>query len=526
MQASGTKTLRLHPRQGVAYRTRATEVLYGGSAGGGKSHLMRVAALSWCFAVPGLQVYIFRRLSDDLWKNHMQGPASFPVLLAEWLQAGFVKINSGKNFIAFGNGPAGGFDGGSKIFLCHCQYERDVFKYQGAEIHVLLMDELTHFTESQYRFLRGRVRLAGLQIPERWQGFFPRILCGSNPGGVGHGWVKHTFEPSRPESRKAREMLKSEGSLVRQFIPARLEDNPSLMESDPGYEARLEGLGSPELVKAMRFGDWEVFVGQAFPEFSVRTHVIPPCMPPENAQVHTTFDWGFGKPFSWGWWFVDNDGRVIRFAEWYGWNGQPDQGLRLIDSEIAREIIRRERDMNLQERMIIRLAGHDCFARRPDFQGGGQGKSTAEIFAEHGLFLTKGDSTRHLKIRAFRERIRSTGDGTNSRPMLLVGSNCTEFIRTIPALVTDPANPEDIDSKGEDHVWDEACHIVMARPMAARQSGPAAVNAYARRIDRLESGLSCEGDRFEREMTRAFGREPSPWARAEMGEVLDDSSPC
>ena len=77
--------------------------------------------------------------------------------------------------------------------LCHCQYEDDVQSYQGAEIHVLMIDELTHFTEYQYRFLRGRVRCIGLQIPDTYKGRLPRIEAGSNPGSVGHAWVKKSF---------------------------------------------------------------------------------------------------------------------------------------------------------------------------------------------------------------------------------------------------------------------------------------------------------------------------------------------
>jgi hypothetical protein len=84
----------------------------------------------------------------------MEGAGSFPVLLAAWVGIGKVKINLSANEIRFWNG--------SKIHLCHCQNDSDVTKYQGAEIHVLLMDELTHFSETVYRFLRGRCRIGGL----------------------------------------------------------------------------------------------------------------------------------------------------------------------------------------------------------------------------------------------------------------------------------------------------------------------------------------------------------------------------
>ncbi|MDV6320739.1 terminase family protein, partial [Chromohalobacter sp. HP20-39] len=163
---------------------------------------------------------------------------------------------------------------GSKIHLCHCQYEKDVIKYQGAQIHVLLIDELTHFTEKIYRYLRGRCRLGGLKVPERYRGLFPRIICGSNPGGVGHNWVKAAFIDIAPP-KAITQMPPKEGGKRRQYIPAKLADNPSMAESDPDYSSTLEGLGSPELVRAMRDGDWDIVAGGMFDDLWSRpVHVL------------------------------------------------------------------------------------------------------------------------------------------------------------------------------------------------------------------------------------------------------------
>src|SRR5271167_3390203 len=118
---------------------------------GGKSHFLRIAAIAYCAEIPNLQCYLFRRLATDLEKNHMSGATGFPALLADWVDASHVKINYSKLHITFWNG--------SVIKLAYVQYEKDVTKFQGAEIGLLLCDELTHFTDSIYRFLRGRLRL-------------------------------------------------------------------------------------------------------------------------------------------------------------------------------------------------------------------------------------------------------------------------------------------------------------------------------------------------------------------------------
>ena len=435
---------RPQPLQARLHACPANEILFGGAAGPGKSHALRFEALIACLRVPGLRAYLFRRTMAELERNHiLPALAQFPRQLGTFRAA--------KQRFEFVNG--------SMLLFCSCQRENDVFRYQGVEIHLLCLDELTSFTELQYDYLRGRLRCA-LDVPPALRHKIPGIVCASNPGGVGHGFAKARFVDFAPPG-VCRRAPAAEGGMLRCHIPGRLSDNAILMARDPGYAARLDALPEPYRT-AYRDGDWDVFMGQAF-AFQRRLHVIPPRPVPGDAPLFMTFDWGYGAPFSVGWWWVDADGRLYRLGEWYGASGAANQGLRLTDPQIAAGILEREQALGLSGRRITRLCGPDCFAKKPDYRGGGQGPSTAETFAGAGVFLSPGDPSRKQKIRQFHERLRPRDDGP---PMLQVYDACRDFIRTIPLLTADRRNVEDIDTTGEDHIYDEACHVCMARPLA------------------------------------------------------------
>lgn len=465
--------IHLHARQFQAFTSTANEILYGGAAGGGKSHLMRCAAIIWCAEIKGLQIYLFRREHNDLVKNHMEGPKGFRNLLAAWEQAGLVKIVEDE--IRFWNG--------SKIYLCHCQHEKHRFKYHGAEIHVLLMDELTHFTEVIYRYLRNRVRMVGIELPERLKGLFPRILCSSNPGNIGHGWVKASFVDNA-DDLAIRQMGKSEGGMRRQFIRAKLEDNPSMMEDDPTYEDRLEGLGSEALVSAMRWGDWNVIEGAFFDNFDAKRHVIRPVTLPSDWMRFRAGDWGSAKPFSFGWYAVASDdwrhpdgtvvprGALVKYREWYGIKENPDgtfvadKGVKLTAEKVADGIIEREQD----DRLTYGVLDPAAFS-----EDGGPSIAERMITRKHptlagSVAFHAADNKRVATQGALGgwDQLRSRLDGDeDGRPMLLFFSTCRHTIRTLPALQHDENRPEDVMTDSEDHAGDETRYACMSRPWVA-----------------------------------------------------------
>lgn len=442
--------LKLHAKQTLAYFSKATEILYGGAAGGGKSHLMRVAMIIWCATVAGLQVYLFRRVSKDLLSNHMEGPKGFRNLLAPWVRHGFVRIVESE--IRFWNG--------SKIFLCHCQHEKNMYDYDGVEIHVLLIDELTHFTEKIYRFLRGRVRAVGLpELPEELKGCFPRILCGTNPGNIGHLWVKKSFIDNCIPL-EIRKMDNIEGGMTRQFIPAFLEDNPSMTEDDPSYEAKLQGLGSEALVRAKRYGDWNIVEGAYFDCWSPK-NIIQPFRIPIHWMRFRSFDWGSAKPFSVGWYAVSDgyqtkegpyipSGALVKYKEWYGCvPGKDDTGLKLTVEQVAVGIKERDNKDEIQ----YSVADPATFAEDG-------GPSMSNRFTGEDIYFARADNKRIPGWDQMRGRLQ----GDDQQPMLYFFSTCYDSIRTIPALQHDPNIPEDLDTKMEDHSADETRYACMSRP--------------------------------------------------------------
>lgn len=508
------------PKQQLLHQCPANEILFGGSAGPGKSYSIRHEALTWGLRVPGLQIYLFRRTYPELEKNHI-----LPIL-NEWGER-YGKYNQQqRRYNMFS---------GSCIHMCHAQYDKDVMMYHGAEIHLLVIDELSTFSEWQYVYLRNRVRCT-LRIKSRYKHRIPGIICASNPGGPGHEFAKRLFvdycrikydeaykrdglleygpiyiHPSKREGSDiyygVRRAAAKDGGMLRAYIPALLEDNAILMERDPGYRNRVEAMPEP-FRSAYLEGDWEMFVGQAF-GFNRKHHVCAPFPIPQYAPLYFTFDWGFAKPYSCGWWFTDNDGRIYRFGELYGWNGTPDTGLRHTDSEIVERVIAKEIDLGLRSESgqwqmghIVRLCDPTCFNKKPNYLGGGQGTPTSEVFSKAGLIMQPGDPSRVLKIRQFHERLRVPKD--DSAPMMMIFDTCEHFIRTIPLMQIDIKKPEDIDTTLEDHIYDEAAHICMARPLS-RTVPRKPLNEVDKRILQLQQPIEDEFERYYTERQKEYG---------------------
>lgn len=422
-------------------------VFLGGNRGGGKSEAIIGSqvqgAMKWGTAWNGL---VLRRKFKDFAEIRRR----FDELIRQGLPAERIGGDQQTNHIKFANG--------AKITLAAIMRLEMADSYQGHQFTMISIDEAPTIS-----FIAGLVeKMKGcLRSPH---GVPCRMLLTGNPGGPGSAQIKAMFI----EKGNGNVHFDDSGTSY-VFIQSKLQDNKILCENDPTYVNRLMSIKDKALREAWLEGNWDVAIGAAFDFFPER-HVIDPIPVPEYAPLISTFDWGFGAPFSWQWFWVDSEGRLYLFHEWYGWDGiTPNKGLRLSDSEIAEGIIEREKKLGIWGKDIRRLAGPDCFQKKPNYLGGGQGESTAEIFARHGLILSPGDPSRALKMRQVRERLRLV---EGERPMLQVYSSCKQFLRTFPALCLSETNIEELEDGQEEHHYDSLCHAVMSRPLPLEVPAP------------------------------------------------------
>lgn len=445
------------PKQRLLHETEARLVLYGGAAGGGKSTSLRWDIIGWCLQVPGLDAYLFRRTLPELEANHIRKiKTELPATLGSY--------NETRKRYEFFNG--------SGINFCYCEKEDDVARYQGAEIHLLGVDEAAHLTDYQLNYLISRVRLGDFaaRVPEKYRALLPRAVFTSNPGGPGHLFLKQKFIDAGPAGVMFTDPELEWPSI---FIPARMGDNQYL---DRGYEKQFSGL-PPELAKALREGDWDAVVGKALHSLSRETHMLRPFVPPRHWTRFMAMDWGTARPFSVGWYCVSEgavlaakdgwperylpDGAVIRYAEWYGWNGKANQGCRLESPAVAKGILQREterKDPPMMYRVIDSAAGN-----RHD------GPSVIERMeqTDERLRFRKSEKDRKAGYREFLDRLALTDSG---EPMFFCTSDCTHFWRTVPTLVLDDTDPEKgPDTQQEDHVYDEVDYGFLSRPFVTTE---------------------------------------------------------
>ena len=433
------------------------ELLYGGAAGGGKTDALLMEALRQV-DVRNYRAILFRDTTKQLEGMISRSMELYPRIFPK------AKYNA--------NEMRWKFQSGAKIFFGYMQYEQDKYNYQGKAYDFIGFDEVTHFTYSQYTYMISRNRPMG-------PGTRVYIRATANPDGKGMQWVKDRFiTPAPPKTPiiSDYEVEKPDGEKIkirrkRIFIPSNVFDNQALLKNDPAYLANLAAL--PEAQRnAYLYGNWDSFKGQVFREWKNDpahyedrkwTHVIKPFRIPKHWKVYRGYDFGYSRPFSVGWYAVDERGKIYRIKEYYGCTGEPNTGLMLDPAEQARGIREaEENDPFLREKRkeIIGIADPAIFDES-------RGESIAAMQSRHPLYIywSPGDHTRIPGKMQYHYRFAFDEEGDC---MFQVFSTCTNFIRTIPNLIYSESHPEDIDTDLEDHIYDECRYVLMENPITPR----------------------------------------------------------
>ena len=426
------------------------EVLYGGAAGGGKSYALLVDPLR--YADNGnFRGLLLRRTLGELAELIDQSKKLYPKAFPS------AYFRESKNLWVF---PSG-----STLLMSYVDKDQDVTRYQGQAFSWIGVDELGHYpTPYVWDYLRSRLRTTDQSIETY-------MRASANPGGVGGWWIKKMFidrnEPNRPfpaadidsgepllyppNHKKAGEPL-----FYRKFIPARLTDNPYLMASGE-YEAMLLSLPEVERRRLLD-GDWDVAEGAAFSEFNRYRHVCDPFEIPSGWPRFRAADYGFSSPSCVLWGAVDHDGNIWIYREVYE--------KRLTADDLADTVYEAEA---FDPPMYASILDKSCWNRIAG------APSVAQTMIERGVRWLPSNSDRIAGKLQIHKRLQLNRETEEAK--LRIFSNCTNLIRTLPALPLSRTNSEDVDTKAEDHAYDALRYMCMAQ-----QINNVNYNSWAHRV--------------------------------------------
>lgn len=419
----GEARFNLFPKQTQFINSDIEDILFGGAAGPGKSAALMAFAAIRRLRFPGSMGITFRRTFRELEGSLIiESQKIYPRLGA--------KYNENKKQWKFPNGSIQMFG--------YCEADGDVYHHQTNQYHDICFDELTHFTEFQFTYLTSRCR-------STMPGCKPLIRSASNPGNVGHHWVYMRY--IKPYERSP-QWTHPETKKTMAFIPARIDDNPALMESDPGYMDRLKELPDKKYL-ALAEGRWDVFEGAYFTEWKgkVGYNILPYVRVPDSyTRKFLSLDWGFADPACVLWFEITPMGRVFIYRELYE--------TKLSPKELAKKIL----EMSPEgERYDYLVASPEIWGKKVETENGGEPiQELIQSVLGDRIVMQKANNARVPGWLKMREYFMPAPDGL---PWMQVSPVCYNLIRTIPTLVHEDKNgrsSEDVDSKCEDHA-PESC---------------------------------------------------------------------
>jgi len=423
-------------RQAVFHRMVADEKLYGGAAGGGKTAAIVAEGGTLALEYPGIPVNLFRRTIPELKATIIP---EINKQYGAYIRAGHMTWHGQDRKYILSNG--------SSLVLNYLDNDNDIYRYQGSEMPIICVDELTQFPQAWIEYLLTRNRTSNPDWPVMF-------LAGTNPGGIGHGWVKSRFIDPVPAETVNTVNLDEGMTRTRVFIPAKVDDHP-IEKFKTDYKRTLAAISDPQLRRALKDGDWDVFSGQVFREFTRDKHVVDPFTIPSHWQRWRAMDHGNNNAVGW---FAQDPAseRIYMYREY-----------RTTEYTTISDKSRNIKQFEAGENVAYGMADPSIWAAGQGSHA--TGKSIAQIYSDEGVNWMPANNDRKAGLDTVHEYLRTAKDGL---PKLQFFSTCVSIIRTLPSLPYDKIKVDDVDTKADDHDYDMLRYGLMpfAKPEEEDQS--------------------------------------------------------
>lgn len=374
---------------------------------------------------------------------------------------------------------------GEQLLLRHMKTQDDYWNYHGHAYPWIGWEELTNWPDDKcYTVMMSCSRSTRPDMPRCYR-------ATTNPYGIGHNWVKRRFRLPQSRGKIITDSVAADGTLEppRLAIHGKLYENKILLHADPEYITKIKAAArNPSELAAWIDGSWDIVAGGMFDDiWRGDVHVVPAFplhLIPKRWKLDRAFDWGSSKPFAVGWFAESNGepfewkGRVYgrvkgdtyQVAEWYGWNGTRNEGVKMLAREVGIGIRDREEDWLLDGRVKPGPADASIF----DEENGNSIEADMRKVGVRWQAADKGPGSRkqgwEMMRTAMKNALPNPNGGPRESPGFFIFDTCEQTLETVPTLPRDDKDLDDVDTDAEDHAGDMIRYRIRKKVRTVQQS--------------------------------------------------------